>query len=208
MQIEVHHTGLIIGGAWWDLQKGTGLRAAHELLYRSLNLIPDEMNFFDVRDALVTADENLNGGANVPAIQDSFRQHGLEGSDPGQPGTFEIRHLKTATGLFPYKVQKTFHAGELILVFAGYKGTNLTPGYNIYPVEFELKGPSGTQPDIFITADEVSNGIYKGRKGAIQAYIFTDNNPAPGAYNLTLRSRLGGSQVESVRKSVTFEISQ
>ncbi len=206
---EVHHTGLIVGGSWWDLQKKIGLRAAQELLFRSLKIIPNEMNFFDLRDAFLTADRILNNGANQQAIEDSFSEHGLGGIDPGQTGAFQVNQLKTAKldfGTYRIKLQSTFHAGDVILVFAGYTGSNLTPGYNIFPIEFELTGPGGTMPFAYLTADEILNGTHKRKKGALQAYIFADNDPAKGSYTVTLRSRLGGSQVESTSKSVTFSI--
>ena len=59
---ESHHTGLIFGGAWWDLQKRIGVEEAQKILYKGLRMLPKEMTFFDVRDSMLTVDQNQNGG--------------------------------------------------------------------------------------------------------------------------------------------------
>src|SRR5262249_35591681 len=142
---EPHYTGLIVGGAWWDLQKKIGPDAAQKILYNALRLIPDEMNFFDFRDAMLTADRKLNHGSNATAIHDAFARHGLGGDDPGQTGTVTILSLKTAVyrnNRFQFK--STFKKGDSIYVLANYSGSQLTPAYNLIPETWKLDTPKNS----------------------------------------------------------------
>jgi Fungalysin metallopeptidase (M36)/Fungalysin/Thermolysin Propeptide Motif len=206
---ESHHTGLIFGGAWWDLQKRIGAASAQRTLYQSLILLPKEMNFFDVRDAMLTADRNKNGGANQAAIQSSFERHGITGSDPGQHGTINITALKTAKlNLTNYNLtlKTTFKKGDVIEILANYEATGLTPGYNLIADEFEVTGPKGATIDAYAYWDEVVNGKYTGKSGALQAEMWTYDNTKTGTYTATLRSRLGGTSQLTETRSVSFKI--
>ncbi len=207
---ESHYTGLIIGGAWWDLQKTIGRDDAQRILYKSLSFLPDEMTFFDLRDAMLTADRRDSGGANETAILNAFEKHGITGDDPGQKGTVEIRSLKTARYDFDngkLKLRKSFKQGEYIVVLAGYNGTGLTPGYNLIPVEVALSGPGGTSVIAYPSVDEVSNGLHLRKKGAWVAQIDT-TGAQPGDYAVTIRSRLGGTSTMTEAKTVRFQITQ
>jgi Zn-dependent metalloprotease len=206
---ESHHTGLIFGGSWWDLQKQIGSAIAQRTLYQSLRLLPNEMNFFDVRDAMLTADRNNNHGANQAAIEAAFERHGITGPDPGQHGTINITALKTARlnlNNYTYALKTTFKKGDVIEVLANYQASGLTPGYNLIAEEFQVSGPNGTQLDSYAYFDEVVNGTNTGKKGALQGEMWTYDTTKAGTYTVTLRSRLGGTSQRTESRSVTFKI--
>lgn len=205
---EVHHTGLILGGAWWDLRNLIGSHEAQRILFASLPLLPNETDFFDVKDAMLTADQNLNGGANRLAIEDAFRRHGLGIVDPGQPGQLTMTALKTAAendrGQLILKT--TFKKGDPIFVVANYRANGLTPGFNMIPVEGSLKGPRTSTITGFLFVDEVVNGTRTGRNGAVQGILFTDLGTVSGTYTISIHSRLGGTGRTSPGKSAKFKV--
>lgn len=206
---EVHHTGLIVGGAWWDLHELIGADKAQNLLLKALNLMPNEMNFFDVRDAMLTADQVLFGSADANAINLAFANHGLVGADPGQPGTVSVTALKTGaynfnTGRAAFKTK--FKRGDTIVIVANYRGSGLAPGYNVIPIDADLTSPPGTAPDGFLLIDEAVNGSRTGNNGAIQAVLFTDSDTAKGQYTVSIQSRLGGTSSASAKKTVKFTV--
>ncbi len=206
---ESHHTGLIFGGAWWDLQQQIGASSAQRTLYQSLKLLPKEMNFFDVRDAMLTADRNNNGGANQAAIQASFERHGISGPDPGQRGNINITALKTAKlSLTNYNLtlKTTFKKGDVIDILANYEASGLTLGYNLIAEDFEITGPNGASIDAYPYWDEVVNGTKTGKKGALQAEMWTYDNTRTGTYTVTLRSRLGGTSQLTETRTVSFKV--
>jgi Zn-dependent metalloprotease len=102
---EPHYTCLILDGAWWDLQKQIGALPAQNLLYSSLSLLPETINFFDIKEGMIEADRLLNQGRNGTVIENSFARHGLGGKDPGQTGTLQVNGVLSAmeqqTGYVP-----------------------------------------------------------------------------------------------------------
>jgi len=60
---EEHDTGRIWGGALWDLRRSLGASVADKVIFASLPLLPAAATFSDGRAALVTADRQLNTGA-------------------------------------------------------------------------------------------------------------------------------------------------
>ncbi len=207
---ESHHTGLIVGGAWWDLQKQIGIDTAQNILYHSLAILPNDMNFFDLRNSMLTADLRKNGGANGTAIQSAFAKHGIDGEDPGQKGTIQTRSLKTARlnfSNFKLTLKSTFKRGDYIIVLASYSGTGLTPGYNLIS-DLQITGPPNMNVDAFPFIDEVSNGLHLGKKGAWVAELGTYDFSARGEYTVTLRSRLGGTSTLTETKTVKFKLTE
>jgi Zn-dependent metalloprotease len=208
-QSESHHTGLIFGGAWWDLQKRIGLEKAQRILYQSLRILPKEMNFFDLRDSMLTADRNKNGAANQAAINEAFAEHGIAGPDPGQPGTVQVSALKTfqlRLPRFALVPKIKFKKGEIVEVFANYTGSGLTLGYNLYVVHFQLEGPVGSLIDAAPVGSEVVNGRNVGKRGVFQAEIYTYPETLPGKYTVTLQSQLGGTSQLTDLLSVSFNV--
>ena len=207
---EVHYTGEIMGGTWWDLQKSIGRPAAQKLLYRSLPMIPNEVSFFEIRDAMVKADANINGGVNQAAIQNAFARHGLGGADPGQPGTVALTSVKAAIVVFnksgmKVQIKSHFKSGDPVSIFAGYVGSNLTPGYNLIAENTQLSGPAGTQAAVYPYLDEVENGSHTAKKGAWLIDVDT-TSAKPGKYTITFQSRLGGTTPLLPAATVTFQI--
>jgi Zn-dependent metalloprotease len=206
---ESHHTGLSFGGAWWDLQKRIGSEQAQRILYQGLRMLPQEMTFFDVRDSMLTVDQNQNGGRNVTAINESFGEHGIAGADPGQHGTVTLNALKTWEYRVPsgnLVMKSKIKKGSIIILFANYTGSRLTPGYNLIPVQFELSGPEGSNIEAYAWYGEVANGTHTGKRAAYQADIYTYPDTKTGTYKVTLQSRIGGSSQLTGVKTVTFKI--
>jgi Zn-dependent metalloprotease len=205
---ESHHTGLIIGGAWWDLQKQIGIDQAQSILYNSLTILPNEMNFFDLKEAMLAADRRKNGGTNAAAIQDAFAKHGITGQDPGQKGTIDFRSLKTARlniSTFGLKLTSRFKRGDYIVVLTNYEGRGVTPGYNLIP-DLQISGPADANVVGFPFIDEAANGTHLGKKGAWAAEIQTFDSSALGEYTVTIRHRLGGTTQFTGSKTVKFRI--
>ena len=207
---ESHHTGLIAGGTWWDLQKEIGRDKAQSILYNSLAILPNDMNFFDLRDAMLTADLRKNGGVNSTSIQNAFAKHGLGGSDPGQPGSVQIRSLKTARlnlSNFNLTIRSTFKRGDIIVVVANYSGSALTPGYNLIS-DIQLTGPPNANVDAFGFIDEVANGLHLGKRGVWVGEIGTYSFSQLGTYTVTFQGRLGGTTQITPTKTVKFRLTQ
>ena len=208
---EIHYAGLIVGGAWWDLQKSIGAEQAQRILFQALPIIPKELSFFDVRDSMMVADSVLNQGTHQQAIEDAFEKHGIAGADPGQTGRMKVTTLRTAlydiqTGNLSLK--ERFVAGDIIAILADYQAENVTPGYNMIAEWFDLSGPRSTQIFVFSFADEVIKGRHGGLKGgALQHLIETyPTITAKGKYELTSRARLGGTSHLGPKRKISFII--
>ncbi len=207
---EVHYTGQILGGAWWDLEQAIGSLDAQEILFRSLSLMPSqEVDFFDVRDAMLTADVNVNNGVNQTAITNAFSRHGLSGDDPGQPGTITVTGLKTGRldlNTNRVRLTNTFRKGDTIVALLGYStSSDLMPGYNLIPVEAQVTGACDSCLFVITITDDAKKGSFGNRSGAQQALLFTDN-AVSGNYTLTLTTRLGGTQQVSSVQTAHFKI--
>jgi Zn-dependent metalloprotease len=205
---EIHHAGLIVGGAWWDLQKSIGVDTAQQILFEALPLLPKEMTFFDLRDSLLVTDSVLNQGRNQQAIESSFMEHGIAGDDPGQPGTLNVTALRT--GIFDFetgniRLTQNFQQGDTIAVLADYQAQRVIPGYNMIPETVSLQGPPSNQFLVVMLADEVVQGRHGGVNGALQLLILTDV-PESGTYKIHLRSRLGGTKRLGPARTVSFTI--
>jgi Zn-dependent metalloprotease len=207
---EIHYAGLIVGGTWWDLQKSIGRDEAQRILFKALPIIPKELSFFDVRDAMMVTDSVLNQGRNQQAIQDAFAKHGISGNDPGQTGRMNVTALRPAfydikTG--DVSLKNNFKQGAVIAILADYKAENVTPGYNMIPEWFDIKGPRFTRIFVFTFASEVVKGSHGGLKGgALQFLIETDSTTAKGTYEITTRARLGGTSHLGAKRRTTFTI--
>jgi Zn-dependent metalloprotease len=205
---EPHYTGLIASGAWWDLQKQIGLQKAHQLLYQSLQLLPSEMNFFDLRDAMSAADESLNNGLNSAAITNSFGKHGIKGPNKGQNGVFRFQGLKVAGGPQNQdaQIKTTFQRGDIIYLIAEYDASGLSPGYNLVPIAFHFNAPPSSNAGALPLISGLTNGAHHGLKGAHLYEVDTDSDTTPGMYTFTLSGRLGGTNQSFPAESVSFSL--
>ena len=203
---EIHHAGLIVGGAWWNLQKTIGSESAQELLFKALPLLPKEMTFFDLRDSILTTDSVLKQGLHQQPIQDSFERHGVSSRDPGQTGRMNVTSLITA--LFEINsgeitLKNKFQSGDIVAVLAEYRADDVTPAYNMVPESIEFQGPPSSQFLVVMLADEVVKGRHRGRNGALQLLILTDT-VSKGTFKITMRSRLGGTSRLGKKRTVSF----
>ncbi|MCI0446830.1 M4 family metallopeptidase [bacterium] len=205
---EPHYTGLIAGGAWWDLQKQIGLQKAHQILYQSLQLLPSEMNFFDLRDAMSAADESLNNGANGIANSNAFAKHGIKGPNKGQKGVLRFQGLKVAGGPQNQdaQIKTTFQRGDIIYLIAEYDASGLSPGYNLVPIAFLFSTPLSSNAGALPLISGLTNGSHHGLKGAHLYEVDTDSDTTPGMYTFTLGGRLGGTNQTFPITSVSFTL--
>ena len=207
---EVHYTGEIIGGAWWELEQTIGSFDAQKILFKSLPLMPaQEIDFFDVRDAMLTADVTINHGVHQTAIMDAFSRHGLSGDDPGQPGIVTVTSLKTARlnlDTNRTRLTNSFKKGDVVLAILGYDtSSDLMPGYNLIPVDVQVTGVCDSCLLFTTLTDEAKKGSFRNRSGAWQVVLFTDD-ALPGDYTITLTTRLGGTQQISPAQTAHFTI--
>ncbi len=74
-----HDDGELWSGAIWDMYARTGLgpSAGLQLVAESIFSLAANASFRDSADAILMADEDLNGGANATAIERAFIWHGL-----------------------------------------------------------------------------------------------------------------------------------
>ena len=205
---EPHHTGLIAGGSWWDLQKEIGIPRAQALLYQSLGLLPGEMSFFDLRDAMAAADATLNGETNHAAILAAFAKHGIKGADSGQKGRIQFKGL-LVTGGPPSRdeqIKSTFQRGDIIYLVAQYDGAGLSPGYNLVPERFSFGQPPGGDAFAYPLIAEVGNGPHRGLKGLHLYEVDTESTTAPGVYTFVLSARLGGTNRTFPQATISFTL--
>lgn len=101
---EVHDDGLISGGAHADMLEALAVKAGEgkeedacntflAMYLQALSLVPaHKVTFRDMLRCLITADTNLNGGANRKLIEDAHAAHGikLSGGTAGGENTVVI----------------------------------------------------------------------------------------------------------------------
>ena len=186
---EVHYTGEILNGVYWDIKGALGVDTAFKLFFSALNLLPNDPTFFDLRDAWVTADSQLYKGKNKNAIQMAFANHGITGKDPGNAkaklALLDMTFFKYDPNTGKLTQQTTFKQGDYIVIFIKTKVSQLTPAYNIIPESISL-----TQADKFngqIFSNEALNGTYD------IAFAIITTNSAIGTINVQIKERLGGT---------------
>ena len=87
---EVHNDGEIWAAALWDLRQTLGSTIANRLVLQGMKFTPCSPSFLNARDGILTADQNLNGGANRCAIWRVFARHGMGVSARGNNGTTHV----------------------------------------------------------------------------------------------------------------------
>ena len=58
----MHYTGEILNGVYWDIKDAVGSDTAFQVFFSAINLLPNDANFFDMRDAWVEADSITYSG--------------------------------------------------------------------------------------------------------------------------------------------------
>jgi Zn-dependent metalloprotease len=77
---EVHDDGEIWSACLWQIRHAMGRKAADKLILSHHFLLQKDASFEDAAEALIQADQQLNGGANGAAIRDVFIRRGILGS--------------------------------------------------------------------------------------------------------------------------------
>jgi hypothetical protein len=133
-----HETGLVFGGANWDLIQALGADAFARLLLASLPFVPPEPDFIDYRDALRQGDQALSGGANRPLIDAVFAARGFGDLEP-PPGFQEL--LQAGVPVSRFLNNDEFH----FYLFAEFPGSQA--------LSFALGGTGDADLYVFPLAD-------------------------------------------------------
>lgn len=201
---EVHYTGEILNGVYWNIRKVLGADKAFKLFFSAINLIPGDATFFDMRDAWITADNNLFSGKDKNAINTAFTNHGIKGNDPGNNlSTLAL----SAMSFYKYNPntgkltkQTTFNEGDYILVSLKAKVSKLTPAYNLIPTDFSLAGNGANTFRGQLYLNEALNGTYE------YFIAMITSNGASGKIDIKAKARLGGTnKVKSLAGSFTMK---
>lgn len=200
---EVHYTGEILNGIYWDIKETLGADTAFGIFFSAIHLLAGDATFFDVRDTCLTADDNLNNGANRDVIEAAFTDHGIEGDDPkNTDATLKLKKLifyklDLSTGTLTQ--QKTFQRGDYIVVAVKANITKLTPAYNILPNSLFLSGKGANTFDGFLLYQEALGGIQE-----YQMALMTSDF-AQGKIKVKIKVRLGGT--DKIKTKIgTFKI--
>ena len=203
---EVHYTGEILNGVYWNIKDAVGSDTAFQVFFSAINLLPNDANFFDMRDAWVTADSSTYNGANTDAIEAAFANRGIEGDDPGNTnvtlrlGKMIFYKYDPDTGIV--KKQKTFQRGDDILVYVKANISNVTPAYNLIAKGITLTegGEDVTgQFSGYLNYEEAVNGAHEYQV----AYLASDT--VTGKIKVKIKVRMGGTNTVKV-KTGTFTI--
>ncbi len=99
---EVHADSEIWGQTLWDLRTELGHGTTAGIVTEAMSLSPDDPSFLDERDALLIADQTLNGGANKDAIWQVFADRGMgwfaSATDGSDASVVEDFHVKPRPG--------------------------------------------------------------------------------------------------------------
>lgn len=188
---EVHYTGEILNGVYWDIKNAVGTDTAFHLFFSAINLLPNDANFFDMRDAWITADDNTYNGTYKDTIETAFAGRGIEGDDPGNAqATLRLKKLvfyKYDSNTGTVTRQKKFKKGDEILVYAKATISNLTPAYNIIATKITLSGNGSNTFEGYYNYEEALNGTNE----YMLAYITSES--ASGKIKVKVKARLGGT---------------
>ena len=203
---EVHYTGEILNGVYWNIKDAVGSDTAFQVFFSAINLLPNDANFFDMRDAWLSADSSVSGGINKDAIEAGFANHGIKGDDPGNTNaTLELKKLifyKYDPDTGSVKKQKTFQRGDDILVYVKANISNLTPAYNLIAKDTTLttNGEDVTgEFDGYLNYEEALEGAHEYQV----AYLASDT--VTGKIKVKVKVRMGGTNTVKV-KTGTFTI--
>jgi Zn-dependent metalloprotease len=87
---QVHRDGEVWAATLWDLRTQLGATITDRLVIQGMKFTPCGPSFLNARDAILQADQNLNGGANRCTIWTVFARHGMGVSAQGNNGTTHI----------------------------------------------------------------------------------------------------------------------
>src|SRR3990167_9456814 len=195
---EVHYTGEILNGVYWNIKDAVGSDTAFQVFFSAINLLPNDANFFDMRDAWLSADSSVSGGLNKDAIEAAFANRGIEGDDPGNTnvtlrlGKMIFYKYDPDTGIV--KKQKKFQKGDDILVYMKTNISNLTPAYNLIAKDITLtaNGEDVTgEFDGYLNYEEALEGAHE----YLVAYLASDTVTG----KIKVKVRMGGTHTVKVK---------
>lgn len=203
---EVHYTGEILNGVYWDIKDAVGTDTAFQVFFSAINALPNDANFFDMRDAWLSADSSVSGGLNKGAIEAGFANHGIEGDDPGNTNaTLRISKMifyKYDPDTGSVKKQKTFQKGDDILVYVKANISHLTPAYNLIAKDITLtaNGEDVTgEIDGSLNYEEALEGAHEYQVASLASDTVT------GKIKVKMKVRMGGTNTVKI-KTGTFTI--
>jgi hypothetical protein len=79
---DPHETGLIFGGAAWDLAGALGAATAGRILVAALPFLPPDADFFDFHPALLAGEQQVSGGAHQATVRAVLAARGIPESRP------------------------------------------------------------------------------------------------------------------------------
>jgi len=203
---EVHYTGEILNGVYWNIKDAVGSDTAFQVFFSAINLLPNDANFFDMRDAWLSADSSVSGGINTDAIEAGFANHGIEGDDPGNTnatlrlGKMIFYKYDPDTG--SVKKQRTFQRGDDILVYVKANISNVTPAYNLIAkgITLTANGEDVTgEFSGYLNYEEALDGTHE----YLVAYLASDS--VTGKVKVKIKVRMGGTNTVKI-KAGTFTI--
>lgn len=123
---QVHYDGQIWSAALWDLRSAVGRAVADNIIVEAMSLQSNSTNMPSAGNWLLTAEQQLYGGAWKPYVEWALHRRGIKtlGSSiavlspvdatptPGQSTTF---NLKTAQNNLSYKTLASLQPGENVL---------------------------------------------------------------------------------------------
>lgn len=84
---DFHEDGEVWAATLWDLRAQLGAATVDRLVVQGMKFTPLGPSFLNARDAILQADQNLNGGGNRCTIWTVFARHGMGFSASGNDGT-------------------------------------------------------------------------------------------------------------------------
>jgi Zn-dependent metalloprotease len=82
---EVHDDGEIWSAALWSLREQLGAATADALVVKSHTFLASNANFNNAADALLSADNAMNGGNNASTIHNAMKTHGIPRTGTAAP---------------------------------------------------------------------------------------------------------------------------
>ncbi|MEW6364116.1 MAG: M36 family metallopeptidase [Acidobacteriota bacterium] len=208
-EAEVHHTGLIACGMFWQMRKTLGPDKAIALYFDALHRLGPHANFFDLRDGLLLADKALYDGTDATTLGSIFADRGLQGQDPGNKSgkatilSMQTRHFDIQNWKVLDKAE-SFQPGSWIALMANVRITNSSPGYYVIP-RINVLFP----PDVGDSGYEwygVTPTARSGEREYLQGVLCSPINATSATLKWTHTCRLGMQTKYTERKVDSFKI--
>jgi len=208
-QAEVHYTGMILGGLYWDLRRQLGPDMAVTLWFDSLTRLGPRADFFDFRDALLEAELAIDHNENLEVVNAIITARGLAGEDPGNKsatvliGKMQTRHFDWDAFKWG-DVSETFEPGSWIALTASLNTKKASPGYFVIPrLKFVFPPDIGTGGYL---AYYVVNEEFEGTGEYLVGLLYSPDYAAPAKLGWKLACRLGDQTKYSAEKMDEFRI--